>query len=306
MSKRGYITRYQLILKKLKAKPYSTLAELQSYVEKHFEYLKEQDDTLKIGFSKRTFQRDIRDIRTEFGIDIEYSKSQKGYFIGSGEMDTTNFERRMEAFDTFNALNLTKDVSSFIILEKRRPQGSENIHGLIHAIKNRVQIKFSYAKYNEDQITLRTVEPYALKEFKNRWYLLAKEKNGVKTKTFALDRLSNLEITNTHFEYPQNSGLEESFRYCFGIMNPDKGQPEEIILSFDAIQGKYIKSLPIHETQQVIVDTENELRIKLKLFITYDLIGEFMSYGEFMKVLQPESLATDLKQRHERAMNQYI
>jgi hypothetical protein len=31
-----------------------------------------QDDTLTIGFSKRTLQRDLREIRNIFGIDIEY------------------------------------------------------------------------------------------------------------------------------------------------------------------------------------------------------------------------------------------
>lgn len=305
MSKRGYIFRYQLILKKLKAKPYSSLKELQDFVERHFEYLKEEDDTLNIGFSIRTFQRDIREIRTDFGIEIEYSRTQKGYFISSGEMDTTNFERRMEAFDTFNALNLTKDLSSFILLEKRRPQGSENIYGILHAIKNRLEIKFRYEKYYEEENTGRTVEPYALKEFKHRWYLLAKEKNGSLTKTFALDRLSNLEITGKHFDNPQNNDLEENYRYSFGIMSPDEGEPQEIILSFSAFQGKYIKSLPLHETQEIILDTEKELRIRLKLFITFDFISELMSHGEFIKILYPQALIDDIKARHHKAFKQY-
>ena len=77
MSKRGYISRYLLILKKLKAKPYSTYEELQGYIENQFDYLQMQDDTLNIGFSKRTLQRDIREIRNTFGIDIEYSSLAK-------------------------------------------------------------------------------------------------------------------------------------------------------------------------------------------------------------------------------------
>lgn len=306
MSKRGYISRYQLILKKLNIKPYSSLEELQDYVEKHFEYLKEADDTLNIGFSKRTFQRDIREIRTDFGIEIEYSRTQKGYFISSGEMDSTNFERRMEAFDTFNALNLTKDLASVILLEKRRPQGSENIYGILHAIKNRLEIKFKYEKYYEIESTQRTAEPYALKEFKHRWYLLAKDKNASKTKTFALDRLSNLEITSKHFNNPQNNDLEENYRYSFGIMSPDEGEPMEIILSFTALQGKYIKSLPLHESQKIILDNDEELRIKLKLFITLDLISELMSHGEFIKILEPQSLVDEIKARHERAFKLYL
>jgi hypothetical protein len=63
MSKRGYISRYLLIVKKLQRKPYSTYEEVQSYIENQFEYLKMQDENLQIGFSKRTLQRDIKEIR---------------------------------------------------------------------------------------------------------------------------------------------------------------------------------------------------------------------------------------------------
>ncbi|MCB9251721.1 MAG: WYL domain-containing protein [Flavobacteriales bacterium] len=305
MSKRGYITRYQLILKKLKTKPYSTLAELQGYVERQYEYLKEQDDTLKIGFSKRTFQRDIREIRTDFGIDIEYSRKEKGFFISSSEMDSTNFERRMEAFDTFNALNLTKDLSSFILLEKRRPKGTDNLYGILHAIKNRYQIKFSYQKFWEEVESQRKVEPYAIKEFKNRWYIMAKDTKDNKVKSFAIDRLANFEITNTLFEYPENHQIEETYKYCFGIISPESNTPEKIILSFNPFQGKYIKSLPLHETQEVILDNKQELRISLKLYITYDLVMELMSYGNNVKVLEPKTLAKEIKLLHEKAFNQY-
>ena len=51
MSKRGYISRYMLIVKKLKAKHYSTYLELQSYIDKQFEYHQMQDETLNIRFS---------------------------------------------------------------------------------------------------------------------------------------------------------------------------------------------------------------------------------------------------------------
>src|ERR1035437_78860 len=233
MSKRGYISRYLLILKKLKAKPYSTYEELQSYIDNQFDYLQMQDNTLNIGFSKRTLQRDIREIRNTFGIDIEYSTKSKGYFISQSEMENMNFQRMIEAFDMFNSLNLAQDLTPFIHLEKRRPQGTENLYGILHSIKNKFQIKFSYQKFWEDEISQRTVEPYALKEFKNRWYILAKDSKDNNIKSFALDRLTNLEITNRTFESPMTYNIEESYRYCFGIISPTDEEPQEIILSFD-------------------------------------------------------------------------
>lgn len=305
MSKRGYISRYLLILKKLKVKPYSTFAELQSYIENQFDYLQMQDDTLNIGFSKRTLQRDIKEIRNVFGIDIEYSKSNKGYYISQSETENMNFQRMMEAFDMFNSLNLAQDLTPFIHLEKRRPQGTENLYGLLHAIKNRLQIKFTYQKFWEEELSQRLVEPYALKEFKNRWYIMAKDSRDNNIKSFALDRLTNLEITNLNYQYPDNYSIEQSYRYCFGIISPNDEEPQDIILSFDPFQGKYIKTLPLHDTQQVLVDNDEEMKIKLKLCLTHDLVMELLSFGDNMKVIEPKSLADQIKQAHEKAYRQY-
>ena len=289
----------------MKVKPYSTYEELQSYIENQFDYLQMQDDNLQIGFSKRTLQRDIKEIRNVFGIDIEYSKSQKGYFISQNENENMNFQRMMEAFDMFNSLNLAQDLTPFIHLEKRRPQGTENLYGLLHAIKNRLQIKFTYQKFWEEELIQRFVEPYALKEFKNRWYIMAKDSKDNNIKSFALDRLTNLEITNHTYQYPDNYSIEQSYRYCFGIISPNDEEPQDIILSFNPFQGKYIKTLPLHDTQQVLVDNDEEMKIKLKLCLTHDLVMELLSFGDNMKVIEPKSLADQIKQAHEKAYRQY-
>lgn len=305
MSKRGYISRYMLIVKKLKAQPYASFKEINSYIEKQFDYMQMQDDNLQIGFSKRTFQRDTKDIRNVFGIDIEYSRAQKAYFISQSESENMNFQRMMEAFDMFNSLNLAQDLTPYIHLEKRRPQGTENLYGLLHAIKNRLQIKFTYHKFWEEEFTERLVEPYALKEFKNRWYIIAKDLKDQETKSFALDRLSNFEITKQNFEYPDNYNVEQTYRYCFGIISPNGQIPQDIILSFNAFQGKYIKTLPLHETQQVLVDNEKELKIKLKLCLSHDLMMELLSFGNNVKILEPKALANQIKQAHHDAYKQY-
>jgi len=109
---------------------------------------------------------------------------------------------------------------------------------------------------------LRVVEPYALKEFKNRWYVLANDLKDNKVKSFALDRLTELEITNKKFQLPNNFNINEHFKFSFGIISPNGQEPQEVILSFDPFQGKYIKTLPLHESQVILKDNEQELRIK--------------------------------------------
>lgn len=305
MSKLGYISRYSLIVKKLKAKPYSNFKELKNYLETRFEYLQEKDKRLYNRFSKRTLQRDIQDIKSLYKIDIEFSSKEKGYFISNSATADTNFQRMMEAFDLFNSLNLAEDLAPFIYLEKRKPQGTENIHGLLHAIKNKLQIKFEHHKYWEEGKTQRTVEPYALKEFKGRWYLLAKDYSDGMIKSFALDRINNLDITRTVFETSKPFDVAAHYRYSFGIISPNDLEPEDIILSFTALQGRYIKSLPLHETQKTLLDTDTELQVQLKLCVTHDFIMELLSYGSNVKVLQPQSLVADIKARQQEAFMQY-
>lgn len=149
------------------------------------------------------------------------------------------------------------------------------------------------------------VEPYALKEFKNRWYILAKDSKDNNIKSFALDRLTNLEITTQHYQYPDNYSIEQSYRYCFGIISLNGSDPQDIILSFDPFQGKYIKTLPLHETQEVLADNDQETRIKLKLCLTHDLVMELLSFGDNMKVIEPKQLVDEIKEAHKNAYKQY-
>ena len=305
VSKRGYIYRYLLIIKKLKAKPYASFNELHAYLEHQLIYLQMQDDLLDIGFSKRTFQRDLKEIRNIFGIDIEYSNAYKGYYIVQDQAENLNFQRMMEAFDVFNSLKIANDLTPYIHLEKRKPQGSEHLYGLLHAIRNRLQIRFTYKKFWDDDISQRTAEPYVLKEFKNRWYIMAKDRKDNVVKSFGLDRISNLEITSAKFIYPEDNIVEESYRYCFGIEGPSLEEPETILLSFDPIQGKYLKSLPLHHTQKIVLDNTEETRLQLKLHITRDFIMELLSFGGYVKVLAPQSLAEDVKAAHQEAIELY-
>jgi predicted DNA-binding transcriptional regulator YafY len=298
MSKRESISRYNLIIKKLRKYP-ATFEEIADCLS-----LESEIQSYNFNISKRTFQRDLADIRTIYNIDIQYDFSRRVYFIDFDYQSEIS-ERILEAFDTFNALNITDRLSNHIHFEKRKPQGTENLYGLLHAIKNKVQITFTHQKYWDDESTTRLVEPYALKEFKNCWYVLANDLKDNRIKSFALDRLTKLEITKRHFQFPKDFNVNEHYKYCFGIVSPNEQKPQEIILSFDPLQGKYIKSLPLHESQEIIKDNENELRIKLFIVITFDFLMEILSHGDRIKVIKPDSLIDDLKRSYQNALNRY-
>jgi predicted DNA-binding transcriptional regulator YafY len=299
MSKRGYISRYLLIVKLLKNKKIATYEEIKEYIQKN---LKED---LQVGFSKRTLQRDLMDIRNNFGFDIEYSSTKKGYEISPDNCEKLNFQRMMEVFEIFNSLSLAHEYESFIHVEKRNPQNTEHLSSLLKAIKNRKRIKFTYFKFEDEVYSERVAEPYAIKEFKNRWYVMAKDCKDTNIKSFALDRIINLETTEHPFDITEYIDIEQMYKFCYGIISPNNEEPEEIILSFEPYQGKFIKSLPLHHTQEVLIDNEKETRIKLKLFLTHDFIMELLSFGEYMKVIKPTKLVNQIRRIHEKAFKQY-
>ncbi len=297
MSKRESIARYGLIINKLRRGP-------ASYDEIDF-FLQNQGDIdgYNYSISQRTFQRDIRDIEHIHKIEIKFDYANRVYYIANEEDDQLG-QRMLEAFDTFNALNTAERISQHIHFENRRPQGTENFNGLLHAIRNNLVIKFTYYKFWNEKVSERTIEPYALKEFRNRWYVVGKDLKDRCIKSFGLDRLSNLDITKKKFK-PSGFNVKEYFRHCFGIIAPNADAPSEVILSFTTYQGRYIKSMPLHESQQILIDNEEELRIKLKVFITEDFIMEILSHGERVRVLEPQSLADQIRSIHEEAVEGY-
>ncbi|MDP4186155.1 MAG: WYL domain-containing protein [Bacteroidota bacterium] len=299
MSKRESIKRYHLIIKRLRRKP-ATFKEIANYLSSESKMIDESDYNISI----RTFQRDIKDIGFLYNIDIRYDSASKTYHLNDGDQDEI-YNRLFEAFDTLNALNISEKLSQYISFEKRHPQGTEYLSDLLWAIQNQRQIYFSYRKYWEDHSTRRDAEPYALKEFKSRWYVIAKDLNDQQIKTFALDRLSKLAVTNNQFKIPQDFDVNEFYRDYFGVINSKQQEPEDVILSFNSVQGKYIKSLPLHESQQVIFEDEKEVRIKLRICITYDFVSELLSMGDLVKAIEPASLITDLKETYKNALEHY-
>jgi len=111
--------------------------------------------------------------------------------------------------------------------------------------------------------------------------------------------------TAARFDYPAGLDLNGLFRFSFGVINPDDSPPEEIILSFGREQGKFVKSYPLHESQEVIRDDAKELRIRLRLCITYDLKMELLSYGERVKILAPAALKKEMQKIYRKALEQY-
>jgi len=279
------------------------MEELIDSVQNQITYF---DDTDRIGVSKSTIRRDLKEIRNSFYIEIKYSKAENGYYILEDEYGLSDFEELCEQLDLLGVF-ADKKIPNFVFIEKRKPKGTEHLLPLIHAIKNRLVTDFFYLKYDNSYSHTRKVEPYALKKFKDRWYLLAPEIDGKFSergmiKTWGLDRVENLNITHKLFNRNVRIDIEEEFKNSFGIYSDKDKKVEEVILSFTPQGGKYNESFPLHESQETLIDNEQEFRIKLNVKLTYDFIMELLSQSEKMKVVAPAHLRDTLIEIHKKAI----
>ncbi len=302
MSKQGYIARYFNIVRKLSQQRFCSFEDLHSFLEKEFEMMKVYDDTLEFNFSKRTLQRDIREIRTILGIDIVYSRANKGYYIEQDDYSSELFLKTIEEINSFSALKLTNSLENVVYLEKRQPKRAEFLPDIIQAIQKKSKLEFTYLKFGETKETNRKVNPIAIKEFNNRWYLIAEENDFVKN--FGIERMSAVKISKEKIENKIDFDYDQKYQHCFGIIAPNSEQPYEVKLEVDQKQGAYLETLPLHSSQHVIKKSADKVVIGLTVYITSDFISEILSMGKYVKVLEPQ-LLKDRINEHLTILNGY-
>ena len=189
--------------------------------------------------------------------------------------------------------------------EVRKAIGTEHLHLLIHCATNFCQVRFQYKKYQEDNPKEKTVNPIALKESKNRWYLLAFEEGKQLVKTYGLDRISELVMTGKTFKSGEAENWQPKFESAFGITTGETSKPDNVVLSFEVEQGRYVKALRLHHSQETVLENEKEIRFSLRVFITFDFVMELLSYGDKMVVISPASLVNEIKEIYASALNKY-
>ncbi len=300
MSKKQFLKRYLLIINQLRKHPCSfeemskNLSRASALDEENYEV------------SIRTFQRDLAEIASIYNIEIKYNRFQNVYEIIQDSNDERN-DRLMESFELFNALNLTSQYAHHLIPERRKPLGTENMYGLLQAIKSSAQISFVHEKYweEEEEKTTRTVLPIALKEAQHRWYLIAQDQGDGRIKTFGLDRISNLIITTQKAALKTPFNVDQHFKHAFGIINEDHVATQDVVLSFTISEAKYIKSLPLHHSQRVINETPDAVTFGLHLYPTYDFVMALLSFGTEVTVLEPQSLRNEMKRKLSATLLKY-
>lgn len=287
--------RQTLIYKAISSERFITLPELVDRVQ--CDLMKNGYDT---GISQRSIQRDLREMNDSW-ISVPYDKYNKGYYIPSDEAIDPIFENLLEHVTLLSTLRNTENLSDYILPEQREITGLNHLSALIPALKNNRIVEFDYYKFTDTEPSHRVIEPYFLKEFSDRWYLIAKEHGSNHTKTWGLDRIQNLIVTQRSFQRDSQFNPDEQYKNTFGIYTSDDLPVEEVTLSFTPKGGQYLLTRPLHSSQVTLLNTEHEIRIKIEVKLTNDFIMELLSQTDKMTVIAPQHLKERLQNIYKKA-----
>ena len=300
------------------------------------------EDALEFSqVSKRTIDQDIHDMRIDsrlaFYAPIKFDRFKKAYYyedehysidklpLNNHEMEALNFTASMlkqyeniELFNVFQgAVRKISDALKIKQLQQNNPEfdfiefetvpattGSEQLTSLIDYIKNQKVIRFNYLRFNAQKGHDHTIHPYFLKEFHNRWYVIGLHDELKQIRTYGIDRISELSHEYKLKYIKPQLDFKEYFSHTIGISMPES-PAVEIILRFNTLQGKYILTQPIHESQEIIENNDECIKVRIFVNINYEIISLILGWGKDVVVEQPLHLRNTIVELYQSCLANY-
>ena len=261
--------------------------------------------------SKRTFANWCYAIGDMFGIDIaNENRGEYRYYIENVE-DISKNGLRSWLYNTFcvsNALANSQSIKDRILLEYV-PSGQEYLQTIIEAMKENRVLNITYYSYWKDEENNFDVQPYCVKLFRQRWYMVARSTYiyyyKQRPRVYSLDRIKFLHTTEETFKMPRDWNAEDFFDGCFGIMADQSVEPEPVKLKVSVGQANYIRDLKMHESQEEIERNEEYSIFTFFLRPEYDFLQELLWNGAEMEVLEPLWLRKEVAGKIEKMWNKY-
>ena len=263
------------------------------------------------GLSIRTFHEWKDGIKEMFGVDIECNRSKGNvYYAKNPEvLDEQRLGKWLlqqfsipQDFVTFNSM---KDR----VLLEEITRGTTFLNPIIEAMQKNVELQVDYQRYESEQeehLQELHIQPYALKVFNRRWYLLGYIKEKHALRTIALDRILDLKVLKTSFELPEDFDVRKHFANVVGIYVNDDQPVTKVKIRAYGVQAEYLRSTPLHKSQSEGSSKRGEFaEFTYRLCITPELISQLLAMGDKVEVLEPKELKEEMKKRISKMFNYY-
>lgn len=246
---------------------------------------------------RATFNRWRDSIFSQFGIIISCQRVGGYLYYIENPEDIDEDELKKWMLDSFAVGNLIGENLSLKgrILVDQIPSGRDHLTTILEAMKENRVVNIIYKPFWYFRPFEIPVEPYCVKLFENRWYMLGHNLSKDTIRLYGLDRIESVEVTNQEYKLPKDFSPAEYFSNYFGIVTDDRVKPERIVIRANKDHTPYLKSLPLHHSQELIEDNGEYADFSLYLAPTYDFIMKLLHVGGMVEVISPASLRKTMK-----------
>lgn len=266
----------------------------------------ETDYSGGVEFSRTTFHRHKIAIEDMFGIYIECDrKNGFKYYIGNEYVLQENSVQNwmLSTLSVSSLLAESMSLNERILLENV-PSGDEKLKMVIKAMKENKKISITYRRYGGHATRTFDLEPYCIKLFGQRWYMLGRfADRGFAI--FSLDRMLEIKMSDEKFKFEEDFDAASYFSDCFGVMLDENSKPEKVVIRAYGFEPYYLRDLPLHHSQREIQSTEEYSDFELRLKLTSDFKTKLLSRGEWIEILEPKALAEEIIEWHQKAIDRY-
>ena len=253
--------------------------------------------------TRSTLTRHRRSIFDMFGIIIEADSSTYKYSIRNADV----LANGSIAHWLYNTLSVHGVLAESVGLKERVvleniPSGAEYLSTIIHAFHTGRRLRMGYQKFNGEGY-VKTVCPYALKLFHQRWYLLALN-DELQLRIYALDRISELSTTEDLFEMPDDFSPQDYFSEYFGVLTTDTPMAHVVIRAY-GYTPNYLRTLPLHHSQREVATAESYADFTFDIRPTHDFMSQLLSHGAGIEVLSPPDVREQMRQKFAEGIKRY-
>ena len=261
-----------------------------------------------LPMSRTTFNRHRLAIEEMFDLCIGCKESGRKSYYYIENIDVLENDKlqhwMLDALSIGKLLMENITLKDRIVLEKI-PAGKHFLNPIIDAMKQNRKLVLTYRKFGQEEPYTITVEPYAIKVFKQRWYLLAKNYKRSLPTIYALDRVLSLQVTDELFEFPEDFSTERFFKDFYGVLCHADEEVERIVIRAYPPLTHYLRTLPLHHSQKELQSTPQYADFEFYLHPTFDFLQELFAQTHEVEVLEPLRLRNSMKEYLLKALKRY-
>lgn len=282
--------------------------------------------------SKRTVQLDLQNMRSEkFGYEAPIEVYERKYYrysdpdysihnISVNESDLKAMNNAVQILKQFKDFSMFKEMNgviqkledsihstnqkSIIHLDKNEQlKGLEHIDVLYEGILNKKVLNILYKSFNAKESSNFVVHPQLLKEFNNRWFLICLHKG--KMYNLALDRMESIETDEKIKFIDQDLDGDEYFKDIVGVTVSPTMEPRNVVFFVDSSNAPYVKTKPLHKSQEIISENEEGTLFKICVQINNELERLLLGFGNCLIVHKPRKLRLRMEEKFRSGSQNY-